>query len=169
MGGALLQHLHYRRRSSDLGFGNQQVNVFGHDYISHDDEAVPLTSLLQDRKEAIATARAVEKRQSPVTGAGDKVQVMRTVTAMQAAGHDKRHGTSSIAPALAQNARTGHPHSETGREMRKAWATRPLHGATGQGDSNLQSAFGYKGLQPSSVISSYIQSHILSICPVNLQ
>ena len=44
-----------------------------------------------------------------------------------------------------------------------------LHGATGQGDSNLQSAFGYKGLQPSSVISSYIQSHILSICPVNLQ
>jgi len=42
-----------------------------------------------------------------------------------------------------------------------------LHGATGQGDPTLETAFGYGGLEPSSVISSYIQGHVLGICPVN--
>jgi uncharacterized repeat protein (TIGR03803 family) len=38
----------------------------------------------------------------------DEVQMMRAVSAMQAAGH-RTHGTSGIVPALAKNARTGHP------------------------------------------------------------
>jgi len=41
------------------------------------------------------------------------VQVMGTVTAMQAAGH-KSHGIGSIVPALAQNARAGHPQFRNG-------------------------------------------------------
>jgi len=39
---------------------------------------------------------------------------MRAVSAMQAAGHDRPHGTGSIVPALAKNARTGHPQFRNG-------------------------------------------------------
>jgi hypothetical protein len=42
------------------------------------------------------------------------VQVMCTVSAMQSAGHDHTYGIGSIVPALATNARTGHPASGKG-------------------------------------------------------
>ncbi len=87
-GGALLQDLHHGGRCSDLRLRNQQVNVLRHHHLSHDDEPITLAGLFQNREEAVAGARGVEKRQSLVTGTGDKVQVMRTVTAMQAAGHN---------------------------------------------------------------------------------
>jgi hypothetical protein len=44
-----------------------------------------------------------------------------------------------------------------------------LHGATGEGDASLQMNLGYNGSQPSSVISGYIQTHVLSACPVGVQ
>jgi hypothetical protein len=51
---------------------------------------------------------------------------MRIVGAMQTAGHDKSHGIGSIVPALAKNARAGHPQflngKQTSPELR---ATRP--------------------------------------------
>ena len=37
------------------------------------------------------------------------VQMMRTARSMRTLGHDKPHDIDSIAPALAQNARPGHP------------------------------------------------------------
>jgi hypothetical protein len=43
---------------------------------------------------------------------------------MQAAGHDEQHGTGGIVPALAKNARTGHPLFWNGKENTKGWATR---------------------------------------------
>jgi uncharacterized Zn-binding protein involved in type VI secretion len=61
------------------------------------------------------------------------VQVISAVGAMQAAGHDKPHGTGSIVPALAKNARTGHPLFRNGKRKprnpghpSKGWAS-PLH------------------------------------------
>jgi hypothetical protein len=42
------------------------------------------------------------------------VQVMRAAGAMQTAGHDKYQGIGSIVPALAKNARAGHPQFLTG-------------------------------------------------------
>jgi hypothetical protein len=42
-----------------------------------------------------------------------------------------------------------------------------LHGITGQGDINLQTLFGYQASDPSSVITDYIQSHVLNVCPAN--
>jgi uncharacterized repeat protein (TIGR03803 family) len=51
----------------------------------------------------------------PVVGeTSNKVLVMSAVGAMQAAGH-KSHGIGSIVPALAKNARAGHPHSQNGK------------------------------------------------------
>jgi len=99
------------------------VDVFGHDYISHDDEVIAPAGLLQNREETVAAASCAQKRQSPVARAGDKVQMMGAVSAMQTAGHDDPHGTSSIVPALAKSARTGHPQFRNGKE--KHWKGGP--------------------------------------------
>ena len=76
----------------------------------------PRAGLFQNRKEAVAAARRAQKGQSPVTRTGDKVQMMSPIRAMQAAGHDNAHRTGSIVPALANNARTGHPQFRNGKE-----------------------------------------------------
>jgi len=101
--------------------------VFGHHHVSHDHEAIAPAGLFQNREEPIAAARGVEKRQPPVTGAGDKVQVMGAVGTTQADGHDKTDDTSSIVPVLAKSARAGHPISKRERQKAKVWATRRGH------------------------------------------
>jgi hypothetical protein len=63
--------------------------VFRHPDIPDDDKAITLASLFQNRKEGIAAACGAQKRQSPVAGAGDKVQVMSAIGPMQAAEHNK--------------------------------------------------------------------------------
>jgi hypothetical protein len=98
--------------------------VFRHHNITDDDEAITLASLFQNFKECIAAERAAQKRQSPVARGSDKVQVMSSVGAMQAAGHNKSNSIGSIVPApsassgqaLAKNARTGHPLFRNGKE-----------------------------------------------------
>jgi hypothetical protein len=85
------------------------VNVFGHKHISHDDKAIALAGLLKDGKQAIAIAGGAQKRQSPVTGTGDKVQVMSAVTAMQPAGHDQQHGTGGTASRPCKKRKDGAP------------------------------------------------------------
>jgi hypothetical protein len=42
--------------------------------------------------------------------------VVSAVGAMQGVGNNKQHGIGSIVPALAQNARTGHPDFRYGKE-----------------------------------------------------
>jgi len=92
------------------------MDMFRHYDVPDDHEPVALAGLFQNREEAVAAARRAQKRQSPVAGAGDKVQVMSAVSAMQAAGHSKSYGTGSIVPTLAKNARTGHPQFRYGKE-----------------------------------------------------
>ena len=95
---------------------SKQVNMLWHHNITHDHEPITLAGLFQHRNEGIAASRRTEKWQSPITRAGNKVQVMSAVGAMQAAGHDKPHGIGCIVPALAKNARTGHPQFRNGKE-----------------------------------------------------
>ena len=57
-----------------------------HHYIADYNKTETLTGLFQNVQEPVACPRRAQKRQSPVTRAGDKVQVMRAVGAMQAAG-----------------------------------------------------------------------------------
>jgi hypothetical protein len=58
---------------------------------------------------------------------------MRTPGAMQTVGHDRPHDIDSIVPALAQNARAGHPLRRNGKKKTwKSWATR-LEQANPQG------------------------------------
>jgi hypothetical protein len=102
--------------------------MFRHHDIPDDHEAITFSSLFQNRKEGIAAARAAQKRQSAVARASDKVQVMSAVGPMQAAGHNKPHGTGSTVPALAKNARAGHPQFRNGKEK---------HGKPGHPSSGL--------------------------------
>jgi hypothetical protein len=123
-GRALLQHLHHGRGSPNFWFRQEQVNMFRHNHIPDDYEPVTLAGLFQNREEGIAAARRAQKRQSPVARGSDKVQVMSAVGPMQAAGHNKPHGTGSIVPALAKNARTGHPLFRNGKGNTESRATR---------------------------------------------
>lgn len=59
---ALLQNLHDNRGSSDLSFRDEQMNVFGHHQVSHDDESVALADLFENRKEAFAATLSAQKR-----------------------------------------------------------------------------------------------------------
>jgi hypothetical protein len=61
-GGALLQTLHHRGWVSDLWFGDQQMNVFGHDNVSHHHETVMLAGLFEKRKKAVAAAFGAQKK-----------------------------------------------------------------------------------------------------------
>jgi hypothetical protein len=56
------------------------------------------------------------------------VQVMSAVGPMQAAGHNKPHGTGSIVPALAKNARTGHPLFWNGKGKHRSLGHPPRMG-----------------------------------------
>jgi RHS repeat-associated protein len=57
---------------------------------------------------------------------------------MQAAGHDKPHGTGSIVPALAKNARTGHPLFRIGKEKHG----KPGHPPSGQSSGSGSTSWG---------------------------
>jgi hypothetical protein len=61
-GCALLQDLHHRRWTSDLWFSDQQMDVFGHDHVSHHHKAVTLTGLFENGDNAVAFTRSVQKR-----------------------------------------------------------------------------------------------------------
>jgi len=83
--------------------------VFRHDDIAHDHEPITFAGLFQNQEEAVATAPGAQKRQSPVARAGDKVQVMGAVGAMQAAWHDTQNSTGSIAARPCKQRKDGAP------------------------------------------------------------
>ena len=51
--GALFQHLHYGRRASHLGFGDQQMKMLRHDHIADHHESKALARLFERREEAV--------------------------------------------------------------------------------------------------------------------
>jgi len=124
-GRTLLQHLHYGRRASHLGLGHQQVYMFRHHYVSDHHKAVPLTRLLKNRKEAVASLRRIQQRQSLVTRTGDKVQVVRAVGAMQARGHNNPMISAASYPPLQKAQGRGTHSFETGRKKADAEAGPP--------------------------------------------
>jgi RHS repeat-associated protein len=86
-----------------------------HDDVADDHEAIALASLLQDREEAVAAVCGAQKRQSPVARAGDKVQVMSAVTAVQADGHSKPMVTAASYPPLQKTQGRGTPSFAMGK------------------------------------------------------
>ena len=124
---ALLQNLHDGGRTADLRFGQQQMHMFGHDHVSHHHKSVTLPRLLKDGEEAVSRWRRVQQGPAAVAGTRDKVQVMRAVSAMQAA---RRYSMVSAAsyPPLQKSQGRGTRSFEMGKKKTtlKGWATRQI-------------------------------------------
>jgi hypothetical protein len=88
---------------------DEQMNMFGHHNETDDYESISLTHLFENREKAVTGSRPVQKWQSSIAGTSDKVQVMRTVSAMQAAGHDTPHGIGSIDTRPCKKRKDGAP------------------------------------------------------------
>jgi hypothetical protein len=59
------------------------VKVFGHDDISMDDEAVSSPRFLQELDKEIASCRRAQLRPTPVTAAGNEVEILGPVITME--------------------------------------------------------------------------------------
>src|SRR6202040_3447802 len=101
--------LHHRGKSAGLWFGQQEVDMFRHDDIADNHEPVASACLFKYGEEPVAAPGGSQERKSVIARASDKVQVMSTVGAMQAAWHDKPHGTSSIASRPCKVRKDGAP------------------------------------------------------------
>src|SRR5271157_222292 len=87
---ALLDHLHHNRGVALLRLTHQQVEVFGHDHVAVDYKLVLLPRLFQYPQKQIAAPSAAQLRLAAIATAGDEVQVMAAVEALQSRGHDRR-------------------------------------------------------------------------------
>jgi hypothetical protein len=66
----------------------------------------------------------------PITGTGDKVQVVGSVGAVKSGWHEKPMVQAEVVPALAKNARTGHPRSRLGQSEKKDRVGHPPNART---------------------------------------
>jgi hypothetical protein len=86
-GYGLFQGLHYFREGSALGFVDQHVDVFGHDYVSVDTEVVVLAGSFQGRFEGVAGLRSVEVWATGVTTESQEVKLSGLLIALESLGH----------------------------------------------------------------------------------
>ena len=66
------------------------MEVLGHDDVAVDHKAILLARFLQDAQEKVATFGRAQLRLAVVATAGDEMQIMVAVIAMQALGHPIR-------------------------------------------------------------------------------
>jgi hypothetical protein len=64
--------------------------MFRHNHVSVDDEAILATRFFQDVSESISTFRCPQDRLTSIAAAGDEMQVLRTVVAMELSRHRAR-------------------------------------------------------------------------------
>jgi hypothetical protein len=60
------ESLHHGRRSLPLRFADQQMNMFGHDHVTGDDELIAPAHLLQHGQQQVTTVRGAEQRLPPI-------------------------------------------------------------------------------------------------------
>jgi hypothetical protein len=112
---APLENLHDSRWSADFRFRDQKVNMFGHHDISDDHEPVLLPRLFEYYKESFACARRIEEGQTVIARVRDKVQVIGTISPMQAGRHDNLMLSAASFPPLQKSQERGTRSSETGK------------------------------------------------------
>src|SRR5579864_4303421 len=84
---ALLQHLHHCGGRAYLRFRDQQMNVLRHYHIADHNKAVTLARLFKRGQEVISGSCCAQQGPALMARVSDKVQVMRTISAMQSTGH----------------------------------------------------------------------------------
>jgi hypothetical protein len=89
-GSVLLEHLKSDREFCALGFAHQQMDVFGHDYVSRDEEVVPRSGALQDFQKDVARFGSAEEWVAVLTAEGDEVETAGLLESGKTPGHGLR-------------------------------------------------------------------------------
>ncbi|HUN61463.1 MAG TPA: hypothetical protein VMU53_05725 [Candidatus Sulfotelmatobacter sp.] len=99
-GNLLLQHLQDFAGISFGGFADEQVHVFGHNYIAEQGEGVTLAELMRNPHETVAGASGSQIGPPPVATERDKVEIVASVKPAQrmADNSHQRGATSKSAP-----------------------------------------------------------------------
>jgi hypothetical protein len=84
---SLFDGLHDDGGVAALGFGEQQVDVLGHEDVSDYVKTITPPHVFQHAQEQVAVSWAAEQWQALVTTGGDEVRVSRPVIAMEPVGH----------------------------------------------------------------------------------
>ena len=161
---ALFQNLHDGGRRSYLRLGDEQVEVLGHDHISHNHETVALASLFEDGEEPVAASQAAKLRPAVIAGTSDKVQVKGAVSAWSQAGM-KAIVQATVVPALAKKRKDGAPTFQNGKEIKlKGWATRPFNSAfvdkgTQRTDAAMTNLHAMAGTLPDGTIQTVDEAY----------
>jgi len=82
----LLEDLQNDRGVGALGFSDEQVDVFGHDHISHDNKLISAANLFEDFEEKISSGLRVQKATSLVTAEGNEMKISGAVVSSEV-GH----------------------------------------------------------------------------------
>jgi hypothetical protein len=70
-------------------FGDQQVNVLGHDDLSDDGETIALAHEFEDREQQVAGRAFGEKRRTAITAPGDEVQAPVAIVSLETPWHEE--------------------------------------------------------------------------------
>ena len=73
-----------------MRLGDQEMKVLGHDYVAQDDELLATTHLFENGEEQVTTPRGTEQWLTPITTAGDEMQIVIPVIARQIPRHDNQ-------------------------------------------------------------------------------
>jgi hypothetical protein len=87
---AQFERLHHRRWILFFWFTDEQVNVLGHDHVSHNDEPIALAHLFEHGEKQVATFLCVKQRTALITTAGDEVQVSGSIKTFGLAVHSNK-------------------------------------------------------------------------------
>jgi hypothetical protein len=79
--------LERHRKRFALWFADEQVNVFGHDNVSGDEESVPLTHSFQSLLEHVGGMRTSQQRVAMMTTEGYEVETANLLEALESPGH----------------------------------------------------------------------------------
>ena len=83
----LFDGLHDKRWVAALGFAEQEMYVFGHNYVAYDDKTIAPADLLQDLKKQVSVLGAVQHGTALVATRGDEVEVSGALVTMESVGH----------------------------------------------------------------------------------
>jgi hypothetical protein len=86
----LFQNLNHGGRRSLGWLADEQMNVLGHDDITHQGEAVAIAHFAKNMYKSISGANRAQKRQAPIAGEGHEMQMTASVAANEVVGHGKQ-------------------------------------------------------------------------------
>jgi hypothetical protein len=106
---ALFQNLNHSGRRSLGWLADEQMNVLGHD-VTHQGEAVTVAHFAKNMYKSISGANRAQKRQAPIAGEGNEMQMTASVAANEVVGHGRQEQSK---PRPFKPERVGHPKKRT--------------------------------------------------------